>query len=63
MQPYPSMAKSDTGDATISTPITEEEKGYALYVWKQEHDAMWESKNLTKRNLKQTHSIDIDQCL
>ena len=30
MQPYPSMAKSDPSDDTVSTPITEEEKIYAL---------------------------------
>ena len=57
MQPYPSIMKPNPGDATASIPISEEEKGYVLYVWKQEQDAIWDSKKLTECNRKQTHNI------
>ena len=57
MQPYPLMMKPNPSDATSSIPISEEEKGYILYVWKQDQDAIWGFKNLNECNRKQTHNI------
>ena len=62
MQPYPLMMKPDPGNTTISIPIKEEEKGCALYLWKQEQYVMWDSKNLTERNINHTHRISMGQC-
>ena len=62
MQPYPSTTKLDPGYATKSIPIIKEEKGYALYVWNQYQDTMWDSKKTTERNIKQTHRISVGQC-
>ena len=51
MQLYPSLMKSYSSDGTIIILITEGEKWYALYAWKQEMYNKWDSKNLTNYNL------------
>ena len=52
MQPYPLMINTNPGDATASIPILEEEKGYVLYVWNHDQDAIWDSKKLNMCNCK-----------
>ena len=61
MQPYPSMINTNPGDTTASIPILEEEKGYVLYVWNHDQDAIWDSKKLTECNCKQTHRIAMEK--